>query len=102
MFNMNDEKVSELSDFLRQLGEPNRLRLVLACLHEPQSVGALAALTGRSQSLVSHHLRLLRAARVLRAERRGKQVFYRPADAHIERIVADLISHSEEVEPEAA
>ncbi|MEE8274524.1 MAG: transcriptional regulator, partial [Alphaproteobacteria bacterium] len=42
---------------------------------------------------VSHHLRLLRAARILRAERRGKQVFYSAADEHIRTVLGDMIEH---------
>jgi DNA-binding transcriptional ArsR family regulator len=60
----------------RLMGDPSRLRIVLACLDAPICVSDVAARTRLSQSLVSHHLRLLRAARILRAERQGKQVFY--------------------------
>ena len=54
------------------LGEPNRLRIVLACLDGPRGVGEIAEEAGMSQSLASHHLRLLRTARLLRPERVGK------------------------------
>jgi hypothetical protein len=37
---------------------------------------------------------LLRAARLLRAERRGKQVFYVAADAHVQRVLRDMVEHS--------
>jgi DNA-binding transcriptional ArsR family regulator len=43
--------------------------------------------------LVSHHLRLLRAARLLRAERQGKQVFYSPADEHVRCTITDMVVH---------
>jgi ArsR family transcriptional regulator, lead/cadmium/zinc/bismuth-responsive transcriptional repressor len=46
-----------------------------------------------SPSLVSHHLRLLRAARILRAARQGKQVFYTPADEHVRCTIADMVAH---------
>lgn len=80
------------------LGEPNRLLLVYACLDSPQSVQALASRVDISMSLASHHLRLLRSARLLRAERRGKQIFYVAADAHVERVLRDMASHSAEDE----
>jgi hypothetical protein len=51
--------------------------------------------------LVSHHLRLSRAARVLRAERHGKQVSYAPADDHVHCTIADMIVHvTESAEPQ--
>jgi ArsR family transcriptional regulator, lead/cadmium/zinc/bismuth-responsive transcriptional repressor len=88
----NDEIV-ELAEMFRLLGEPSRLRIVLACLDQPANVGAMAERLGLSDSLVSHHLRLLRAARLLKAERHGKQVFYVVADDHVRTVVSDMVAH---------
>ncbi len=83
----------ELADMFRLMGDTSRLRIVLACLDAPVAVGDIAARLGLSASLVSHHLRLLRAGRILKATRKGKQVFYTAADAHISRVVADMVAH---------
>lgn len=90
------DKAEQLAEIFHLLGDANRLRLVYACLHESVSVQDLAARLNLSQSLTSHHLRLLRAARLMRAERRGKQTFYRAADEHVRRVVADMVEHLEE------
>jgi DNA-binding transcriptional ArsR family regulator len=58
------------------MGDPSRLKIMLACLDAPICVGDIAARTGLSLLLASHHLRLLRSARILRGDRRGKRVFY--------------------------
>ncbi len=87
------EQAEELADLFHLMGETTRLKLAFACLAEPVCVGDLVERIGVSQSLVSHHLRLLRAARVLRAERRGRQVFYAAADDHIHRVLSDMIAH---------
>jgi ArsR family transcriptional regulator, lead/cadmium/zinc/bismuth-responsive transcriptional repressor len=89
----DDERIAPLADLFRLLGDPTRLRIVLACVDGRISVGAIAEALGLSQSLVSHHLRLLRAARVVRAEREGKQVFYAAADAHISTMLAEMLEH---------
>ena len=89
----NDEGVAQLADMFGLLGDPTRLRIILTCLQQPISVGEIAADLGSSPSLVSHHLRLLRAARVLRAERRGKQMFYSAADEHIQCVIEDMVTH---------
>jgi ArsR family transcriptional regulator, lead/cadmium/zinc/bismuth-responsive transcriptional repressor len=89
----DDERVTPLADLFRLLGDPTRLRIVFACVHERLSVGAIAQTLGLSQSLVSHHLRLLRAARIVRAEREGKQVFYVAADAHISSMLEGMLEH---------
>lgn len=97
---LDDSQTLRLAEMFRLLGEPNRLSLVYACLHEPQSVQTLAEQIDISMSLASHHLRLLRAARLLRAERRGKQVFYAAADLHVQRVLLDMVEHSDEDDPD--
>jgi prepilin-type processing-associated H-X9-DG protein len=88
-----DDQVTELAEMFRLLGDGSRLRIVLACLDGGHSVGALVSHLGLSQSLVSHHLRLLRAARLLRAERHGKQVHYSIADGHVRSVLIDMVDH---------
>jgi DNA-binding transcriptional ArsR family regulator len=87
------DTIVPLADLFRLLGDPTRLRIVLACLDERRAVGAIAQALGLSPSLVSHHLRLLRAARIVRAERQGKQVFYLAADRHISAMLAGMLEH---------
>ena len=93
------QQFEELAEVFHLLGEENRLRLVHACLDEPVSVHELSERVGISSSLVSHHLRLLRAARLVRGEKRGRQVFYRAADEHVRRMLHDMVEHvGEEVD----
>ena len=77
----------------RLLGEPNRLRLVLACLEAPRGVGDLVETLGLSQTLVSHHLRLLRSAHVLRGDRQGREVHYAIDDEHVRDTVRNMVAH---------
>ena len=97
----SDDRVVPLADLFRLLGDPTRLRIVLACVEQRRAVGAIAELLGLSASLVSHHLRLLRAARIVRAERQGKQVFYVAADRHISAMLGELLEHVAEPQTEA-
>lgn len=90
---LDDDQVTELAEMFRLLGDGSRLRIVLACLDGSHAVGALVERVGLSQSLVSHHLRLLRAARLLRAERRGKQIHYSIADDHVRSVLVDMVDH---------
>ncbi|MCE3606852.1 metalloregulator ArsR/SmtB family transcription factor [Massilia sp. P8910] len=89
----NDASIAQLADLFHLLGDPTRLRIVLSCLAGPIAVGDIAAALQLSSSLVSHHLRLLRAARIVKAERQGKQVFYSTADAHISGVLSDMLEH---------
>ncbi|WP_035467002.1 ArsR/SmtB family transcription factor [Burkholderia sp. WSM2232] len=87
------DTIVPLADLFRLLGDPTRLRIVLACVDVRRPVGAIAEELGLSPSLVSHHLRLLRAARIVRAQRQGKQVFYLAADRHISAMLAGMLEH---------
>jgi len=100
-FAANEADIAELADIFRLLGDATRLRVVLTCLAGPTAVGDIAGKLDLSSSLVSHHLRLLRAARLVRAERQGKQVFYAAADQHISGVLADMLDHLAEPHPDA-
>lgn len=82
-----------LAETFRLLGDPTRLRILLHCLSGAHPVGEIAGELELSQSLVSHHLRLLRGARLVRGERRAQQVFYALADEHVSAMLADMASH---------
>jgi len=79
---------------LSAVANPTRL-LVLLALNRlgPRTVGQLQTLSGIEQSALSHHLRVLRDARLVRSERRGRHVVYRLHDHHVAHIVEDAISH---------
>lgn len=96
-----DSNVTELADLFHLLGDTTRLRIVLACLDIPIAVNDIASKLDLSNSLVSHHLRLLRAARIVKADRHGKQVFYAAADQHISGVLADMLEHIAEPHTEA-
>ncbi len=89
---LSDDEAIELADLFRLMGDASRLKIVLSCLNKARCVSDIADETGLSLSLVSHHLRLLRAARMVRAERQGKQVFYSAADEHVQCVVIDMVA----------
>jgi DNA-binding transcriptional ArsR family regulator len=88
-----DGSIAQLADLFHLLGDPTRLRIVLCCLNTPVAVSEIASSLQLSSSLVSHHLRLLRAARIVKSGRQGKQVFYTAADAHISGVLTDMLEH---------
>ncbi len=88
--------IAQLADLFRLMGDVTRLRIVLACLDDAVAVGDIAVSLDLSSSLVSHHLRLLKAARIVKAERQGKQMFYSVADHHISDVLKDMLEHIDE------
>jgi ArsR family transcriptional regulator, lead/cadmium/zinc/bismuth-responsive transcriptional repressor len=101
---IGEDQVVQLAEMFRLMSDPTRLRIILACLDAPAAPGEMAERLGISASLVSHHLRLLRAARLLGADRRGRQVFYAVGDQHIRSMLSDMVDHvaEEDAETEAA
>ncbi|MCP5412069.1 MAG: helix-turn-helix transcriptional regulator [Alphaproteobacteria bacterium] len=97
----NDQAI-ELAELFRLMGDASRLRIVVACLAKPRCVSHIAAETRLSPTLVSHHLRLLRGTRMLRSERKGKQVFYVVTDERVQCIIIDMIDHLAELERQEA
>ncbi len=98
MAGLSDDTAVQLAEVFHLMGDPSRLRIVFTCLDEPVCVSEIAAQLRLSSSLVSHHLRLLRAARLLNSQRRGKQVFYWAADEHIRSVLRDMADHVSEPE----
>ena len=96
--------VVDLADVFSLLGEPGRLRLLVALLEAGElCVCDLSAVSGMSESAVSHALRLLRAHRVVSVSRRGRMAFYRLDDGHV-RMLLDLglthTGHTSAIHPE--
>lgn len=93
-------QLPQLADLFRLLGDPTRLRIVVRCLEAPIAVGDIAKDLGLSSTLVSHHLRLLRAARLVRFERAGKRVLYSVADHHVSTMLQNMMEHIDEPQSE--
>ncbi len=91
-----EENLEPLAELFHLMGDPNRLRILVRILRAPAAVGRIATDVGLSQSLVSHNLRLLRAGRLVRARRRGRRVYYEPADHHVRSVLSDMIEHLSE------
>ena len=96
--------VVDAADVFSLLGDPGRLRLLIALLEGGElCVCDLAAAADLSESAVSHALRLLRAHRIVSVSRRGRMAYYRLDDAHV-RMLLDLglthTQHTDAVHPE--
>lgn len=90
---LHPDQTAQLAETFGLLGDPTRLAIVIACLNGEIAAGGIAEKLDVTPSLVSHHLRLLRAARMLRSTRRGKQVFYAMDDACVRDVLKIMIDH---------
>ena len=82
------EDSGALADVFKLLGEPNRVRILYALLEAGElCVCDLAATIDASETAVSHAMRLLRAAGIVRNRRDGRLIFYRLADDHVRALL---------------
>ena len=90
---LNDNEFDELADFFRIFGDKARLKILAALMDGETRVKDLAVNVVMTQSAVSHQLRVLKQARVVRTRRDGKNIFYSLDDSHIETILSFGIEH---------
>ncbi|MGI5893125.1 MAG: ArsR/SmtB family transcription factor [Candidatus Merdivicinus sp.] len=92
----DDEMLLEASDFFKAFSDSSRLKIIAALVSRELCVCDLCEIVGQSQSAVSHQLRVLRGARIVKFRRDGKQVFYSIDDSHIAEIILTTIRHLSE------
>ena len=94
-------EAEDLAAIFELLADPTRARLLHALtLADELCVCDLALLLGRSESALSHQLRLLRDRRVVSRRKAGRIVYYRLADDHIRHVLADGLRHVREDLPQ--
>lgn len=91
------DAVEAMGELFRALATPVRLSIVLELTGGPRSVGQLVEALGVRQPLVSQHLRVLRAARLVAVDQRRRERVYRLLDDHVRHIVGDAERHVEHV-----
>ncbi|WP_165553614.1 ArsR/SmtB family transcription factor [Kribbella capetownensis] len=99
---MADRRYVSASELFRTLSAPVRLAIIDHLTKGPAAVHALVTATGESQPLVSQHLRLLRAMRLIQVETQGRERIYSLTDEHVAHIVSDAIRHTQEDNQEEA
>ncbi len=92
------EVIMSVSEAMKQLGDPSRLRIFWLLCHTEECVANIAAAVNMSSPAVSHHLRLLKAAGLIISHREGKEMFYRASDTKL----AESLHHTIEKVAEIA
>jgi len=85
--------ILSVSDVLKQLGDPSRLKIFWLLCHCEECVINIAALAEMSSPAVSHHLRLLKASGLIVSRRNGKEMYYRAADTDMVKSLHKTIEH---------
>lgn len=96
MSNLDPATLDGLTEIFRVLGDPTRVRILDALSRTELCVGDLAARLGLTESAVSHQLRLLRNARIVRPRRDGRMIFYSLDDTHVLALFEQGLRHVQE------
>ena len=92
----DEDTLYDLSELFRIFGDSTRIRILYVLFEAEMCVCDIAALLGMTQSAISHQLRALKNARLVKARREGKTVFYSLADDHVKTIIDQGIEHVKE------
>ncbi len=82
-----------LSDFFKIMGDGTRIRLLWALEESEMCVCDLAVLLNMTMSAVSHQLKALKSAKLVKYRKEGKHVFYSLNDAHVKEILETALEH---------
>jgi ArsR family transcriptional regulator, lead/cadmium/zinc/bismuth-responsive transcriptional repressor len=92
-----ERKFSLLAETFKTLGDPSRVRIVWALVQGEKCPTEIAAGVEMSPSAVSHHLKVLRDANLVKVRREHRQIFYSLDDEHINQLFEAGIEHVEEL-----
>ncbi len=81
-----EEKLYDLAEFFKVLGDSTRIKIICALLESEMCVCDIAALLCMNQSAISHQLRILKQSRLVKFRKEGKVVYYSLDDEHIKQI----------------
>jgi DNA-binding transcriptional ArsR family regulator len=93
----SEDEIQSAVGMLKLLGDETRLRIIWALLDGEHSVNELAELVGAQAAGVSQHLAKLRLARLVRTRRQGTRIYYVADDAHVRRLVEEVLSHADHI-----
>ncbi|SFI08941.1 transcriptional regulator, ArsR family [Tindallia magadiensis] len=93
---ISNEQATELAYFFKVFSDPTRVKILYALSLQEMCVCDISYLLNASQSAISHQLKMLRQARVVKSRRDGKIIYYSLDDDHIQRVFNQGLEHINE------
>ena len=88
-----DTVIESVSDALKQLGDPSRLRIFWLLCHTEDCVTNIAAAVSMTSPAVSHHLKLLKSAGLIISRREGKEMYYKASDTELSHALHHIVEN---------
>lgn len=92
----NDEVLYDLAEVFKVFGDSTRVRILFCLFEHEMCVCDIAELLGATQSAISHQLRILKNAKLVRCRREGKSILYSLSDNHVRTIINQGMEHINE------
>ena len=92
----SDDLLFEIAEVFKVFGDTTRMKIISALLEAELCVGDIAEITNSTQSAISHQLRVLKQAKLVKFKKVGKTVYYSLDDDHIYQIYKLVKEHIEE------
>lgn len=92
-----DDVLENVADTFKIFGDKTRIRILFVLHARELCVCDIAQLLDMNQSAISHQLRLLKQAKLVKSRRDGKQVYYSLDDSHVRTILSMGMEHAKEV-----
>jgi transcriptional regulator, arsR family len=92
-----EEMVYDLVELFKVFGDVTRVKIIYVLLESEMCVCDIASLLDMTQSAISHQLRVLKKARLVKFRKEGKTVFYSLDDQHIDKIFSFGLDHIKEM-----
>lgn len=89
----DDEILYDVAELFKVFGDSTRVKILYVLFEKERCVYDIAEMLGMTQSAISHQLRVLKQARLVKYRRQGKSVFYALADDHIKTIFNQGLEH---------
>ncbi|NMB39670.1 MAG: helix-turn-helix transcriptional regulator [Firmicutes bacterium] len=91
-----EETLYDLAELFKVFGDSTRIKILSALFYSEMCVGDIAITLGMTQSAISHQLRVLKQAKLVRYRREGKIVYYALDDDHVKQIFHQGLDHINE------
>ena len=90
-----EEELYDLAELFKVFGDSTRMKIISALLQDELCVGEIAEITNSTQSAISHQLRVLKQAKLVKFKKVGKTVYYSLDDDHVRTILSMGMEHIE-------
>ena len=89
----DEEMLYDLADLFKVFADTTRIKILYALMQQDRCVADIAELIGATQSAVSHQLRTLKQAHLVKFQRDGKNIIYSLADDHVYTVLDQGMNH---------